>query len=82
MHTHLVPIGNSKGVRIPATLLRQYNIVDTVELLPGENEIIIRPAARAPRKGWDEAFADMQEKADDAMMLPDFFDDEEDWEWK
>lgn len=82
MHAHLVSIGNSKGVRIPATLLRQYQITDEVELLPGKNEIIIRPAARTARKGWDEAFAAMHRVGDDSLLLDDRTNLEmEDWEW-
>ncbi|MDU0460591.1 MAG: AbrB/MazE/SpoVT family DNA-binding domain-containing protein [Geobacteraceae bacterium] len=52
MNAQLVSIGNSKGIRIPATLLRQYNIQDEVEIFPGKDEIIIRPIIRTPRDGW------------------------------
>jgi antitoxin MazE len=80
MLAHLVSIGNSKGIRIPATLLRQYNIQEDVELVPGENEIIIRPISRKPREGWDDAFKLMHAQGDDALLVDDVLDGE-DWEW-
>ena len=80
MLAHLVSIGNSKGIRIPATLLRQYNIQEDVELVPGENEIIIRPISRKPREGWDDAFKLMHGQGDDALLVDDVLDGE-DWEW-
>ncbi|MDD2853508.1 MAG: AbrB/MazE/SpoVT family DNA-binding domain-containing protein [Desulfuromonadaceae bacterium] len=80
MLTHLVSIGNSKGVRIPATLLRQYNIKEEVELLPGIDEIVLRPVSRKPREGWDMAFAMLHERGEDRLILDDSLDLEE-WEW-
>ena len=67
MHAHLVSIGNSKGIRIPSALLRQYNMQDEVEICPGKDEIIIRPITRTPREGWDDAFATMHLNGDDAV---------------
>ena len=80
MLTHLVSIGNSKGVRIPAALLRQYNISDNVELIPDRDSIILRPVARKTREGWDAAFAQMHQRGDDMPLLEDTIDLEE-WEW-
>ncbi|ABL00042.1 AbrB/MazE/SpoVT family DNA-binding domain-containing protein [Pelobacter propionicus] len=80
MLTHLVSIGNSKGIRIPAALLRQYDIIEEVELLPGKDEIVLRPVSRKPRNGWDEAFALMRERNEDALLTDDVLDLEE-WEW-
>ncbi len=81
MLTHLVSIGNSRGIRIPATLLRQYNINEEVELLPGKDEIIIRPITRKPREGWSEAFAAMHERGEDEPLIDDALEPEG-WEWK
>lgn len=80
MLTQLVSIGNSKGVRIPAALLRQYSISEEVELVPGKNEIVIRPVIRKPREGWDNAFAAMHACGDDALLIEDDLDSGE-WEW-
>lgn len=81
MLAHLVSIGNSKGIRIPAALLRQYNLHDQVELVSGKDEIIIRPVTVKPRQGWDGAFQAMHERGDDLMLVDDSLDMEE-WEWK
>ena len=81
MHAHLVSIGNSKGIRIPATLLRQYNIQDEVEIISGKDEIIIRPITRMPREGWEGAFATMHVNGDDVLLIDDALDLEA-WEWK
>ena len=81
MLAHVISIGNSKGIRIPATLLRQYNINDEVELLPGKDEIIIRPPARKPREGWNEAFVAMHACGEDELLIDDALELEA-WEWK
>ena len=81
MHAHIISIGNSKGIRLPATLLRQCNIRDEVELIAGKDEIVIRPLAAPPRSGWSEAFAAMHERGEDALLIDDAMDLEE-WEWR
>lgn len=80
MLAQLVSIGNSKGIRIPAALLRQYGLSDTVELLPGKEEITIRPVKAKPREGWDQSFAAMHATGDDALLIDEMLD-QEDWEW-
>jgi antitoxin MazE len=81
MQSHIISIGNSKGVRLPATLLRQCNITDEVELVAGSNEIIIRPVTKSPRAEWGKAFALMHERGEDILLIDDALDMEE-WEWK
>lgn len=80
MLAHLISIGNSKGVRIPAALLRQYGLSDMVELLPGKDEITIRPIRSQPREGWDLAFSTMHAAGNDQQLVDDVID-LEDWEW-
>jgi antitoxin MazE len=81
MHAQLISIGNSKGIRIPAALLRQYNIQDEVEICPGKDEIILRPITRIAREGWDSAFSAMHTAGDDSLLIDDALDLEA-WEWK
>lgn len=80
MLAQIVSIGNSKGVRIPAALLRQYGLSDTVELLLGKDEISIRPVRGKPREGWEQAFSAMHAAGDDTLLLDDVLDQEA-WEW-
>lgn len=42
----VVPIGNSKGIRIPKSILQQLNIEDKVELEVHNREILIRPVTK------------------------------------
>ncbi|RME42820.1 MAG: AbrB/MazE/SpoVT family DNA-binding domain-containing protein [Caldilineae bacterium] len=84
MKTRLVKIGNSRGVRIPKFLLDQVNLGEEVELALQKDQIIVRPAHR-PRRGWEEAFREMAERGDDALLdgdvVPATTWDEEEWEW-
>lgn len=51
MEIPIINIGNSKGIRLPKTLLEQYNITDTIELILEKGRIILKPKS-TPRKGW------------------------------
>ena len=58
MRARVVKIGNSKGIRIPKTLLDQTGILDDVELEVKHNQIVIRPILD-PRRDWEKAFKTM-----------------------
>ena len=81
MRSELIPIGNSRGVRIPKALIEQTGLTQTVEITVRPEGLLISPARR-PREGWAEACADAA--ADDALLLPDTVAnawDGEEWEW-
>ena len=63
MRTKIVRIGNSRGVRIPKTLIEQCGLEDTVELDVEHGRLVIR-AAEKSRQGWDEAFRRMAEQGE------------------
>ena len=48
-------IGNSRGIRLPARMLRKYHIADTVLVEEKSDEIVLR-ARRATRQklSWEE----------------------------
>ena len=75
METQLINIGNSKGIRIPKKILTQYNIKEKINLFLEQDYIIIKPVEE-PRKGWGEAFKQMHEQGDDALIIDDVFEDE------
>ncbi|MFA7204606.1 MAG: AbrB/MazE/SpoVT family DNA-binding domain-containing protein [Candidatus Caldatribacteriota bacterium] len=78
----MIPIGNSKGIRIPKAILEQCNISEKVSLEIKGNSIIIKPIKNTPRKDWDKYFKMMQDKKEDKLILNDQIDLEmEDWEW-
>jgi antitoxin MazE len=78
----VINIGNSRGVRIPRTLLEQAGLIDEVEMMVQGDKLVIQ-SARKPRKGWDLAFAEMGRQGDD-RMLDEWVStrwDETEWEW-
>ena len=81
MHTNIIQIGNSKGLRLSKTILKRYGIQDIVEIILEKDHIIIKPTAN-PREGWEDQFAKMAEQGDDELLLPDVIEDEDFEEWK
>ena len=80
MDVSVIQIGNSKGIRLSKTLLKKYNIHDTVELIMEKGYIILKPKV-LPRKGWEKAFKKMHDNDDDKPLMPDVFEDESFEEW-
>jgi len=85
MKTRIIRIGNSRGIRIPKPLLEQTGLEGEVELIVQDGSLVIRPADR-PRAGWDESFANMARRGDDALLddVPPTLSewDEDEWEWQ
>jgi antitoxin MazE len=80
MKARIIRIRNSRGIRIPKSLLEQSHLPDDAWIEARENEIVIRPAAR---QGWEEAFRVMAERGDDLLLdepPPTSFEDTE-WKW-
>ncbi len=67
MRAHVVRIGNSRGIRIPKAMLEQCRLDGPVELEVERGRLIVRSPAR-PREGWEEAFREMAERGDDALL--------------
>ncbi len=83
MKTRIVQIGNSRGIRLPKTILQEAQLADEVELKAEPGRIVICTAAR-PRAGWAAAARRMRERGDDQLLdLPTStrFDQEE-WQWR
>lgn len=83
MKVSLVPIGNSKGVRIPASVIKACGFGDELEMRVEGGVVVLAPA-RSIREGWDEAFRRMAAAGDDGPLVPDDLKnrfDEEDWTW-
>jgi len=81
MNIPIIPIGNSKGIRLSKTILEKYSIQDSLEIILEEDYIVLKPSTQA-REGWDQAFQKMNEEGDDQLLLPDLFEDENLEEWK
>ena len=81
MKTRLVPIGNSRGVRLPKPLIEQAGLGDDVELQVRQGAIVITPAAPT-REGWAAAAKLMHQRQEDRPLdsAPTEFETAE-WEW-
>jgi antitoxin MazE len=84
MKTQLVKIGNSRGIRLPKSIIEQIGLERDVELEVQSDRIIIRKGGE-PRAGWAEDARQMHARGDDELIDGDLppltsFDTEE-WEW-
>ena len=82
MKTTLVPIGNSKGIRIPKTILEQCHFTKEVDLKVEGNTITLKPIKHNARQNWNAAFKLMHERGEDQLLIDDRLDlDMKGWEW-
>ena len=78
MKTSIVQIGNSKGVRIPKTLLEQLQFEKSVEFQVTPEGLLLRPVHEkkendVPRANWNEMFQTaLAETGDDAEEFADW----------
>jgi antitoxin MazE len=82
VRTRLVRIGNSRGVRLPKSLIAQAGLSDEVELHVRDGAIILERATTV-RSGWEEAAKEMRKRNEDRLLdpvTPTHFDEEE-WKW-
>ena len=82
MRVSVVPIGNSRGIRLPKAILEQLHISDQLELEVENKQIILRPINKNPRSGWEEALQKMNTNQEDELLIPETGSEEGfDWEW-
>jgi antitoxin MazE len=78
-----VRIGNSRGIRIPTTLLDEADLPEEVELHAQPGRLVVQ-AARRHRSGWAAAAKRMRTHGEDRLLdesTSTTFDREE-WEWR
>ena len=78
MKIDIISIGNSRGIRIPNALLRQYGFDGQVELSPRPDGLLLAPSSR-PRADWRGRFKTAPE-----ALLPDISLNRweaDEWEW-
>ena len=82
MKTRLVRIGNSRGVRLPKTIIAQAGLTEEVELGVRDGAVVIARVATV-RSGWAAAARQMHQHDEDwlldASTLTRF--DEKEWKW-
>ena len=79
----IIKIGSFPGIRIPKWLLDQTGLSGEVEVEARDDQLIIRPAKRKAREGWDKAFQEMAARGDDQLLDPPMATewDGAEWEW-
>ena len=60
----VVPIGNSRGVRLPKTVLDKYAIRDVVVVEEREEGLLLRSKGDR-RLSWEDTFKDMARERED-----------------
>lgn len=55
MKVAIIPVGNSRGVRLPKAVLDECRFKDTAELTVEDGRVVLTPV-NAPRANWAEAF--------------------------
>jgi antitoxin MazE len=81
--TRIVRIGNSRGIRIPKTLLDEADLPEEVELHAQPGRLVVQ-GVRRPRSGWAAAAKRMRARGEDRLLdeetVTNF--DLEEWEWR
>ena len=78
----LVPIGNSRGVRLPKEIIERYAIEDTIVLEAHEEALVFRNK-HDKRLSWEDTFKAMAREREDwrdlDMTIADGLDPSERW---
>ena len=84
MKASIIRIGNSRGIRIPKSLLEQTGLDGQVDVRCEGNTIVIEPLQH-PREGWSAAFREMAANGDDKLLdadvLPQTAWEKTEWQW-
>jgi antitoxin MazE len=83
METKLIKIGNSFGVRLPKSLIQQYELSNNVEIDPTADGILIKSKKKA-RAGWEEKLTSAinADHQPDEELFEGFTDEFTDTEWQ
>jgi len=84
MRARVVRIGNSKGIRIPKSIIEQCHLHGDVDLEIQQGQLVIRSSSK-PRGGWATAFEAMHRQGDDRPLDPESSStskwDDREWTW-
>ena len=84
MRQKIIAIGNSRGIILPVTFIKQYGFIDELMLEPGPDGLILKPI-KPVRQGWAEQFAkaksiELSKEGKEWLNIPTDFE-KEDWTW-
>jgi antitoxin MazE len=78
----IVPIGNSRGVRLPKEILERYAIKETLVLEPRDEGLLLR-GKPDEHLSWGETFKEMAREREDwsdfDITIADGLDPDEKW---
>lgn len=75
-------IGNSIGMIIPTTMLQQVGLESEAEVSVEDGALVIRAPAKPVRSGWAQSSEELAKHEDDALLLPEFGNaDDEQLRW-
>jgi antitoxin MazE len=57
----IVQIGNSKGIRIPKSMLQKYGFSDSIQIEERENGILLRNTKKT-KLSWEDTFKSMKKE--------------------
>jgi antitoxin MazE len=81
MKTKLIPIGNSRGVRLPKPLIEEARLEVEVDISVRGNTIV-RAALKAPREGWAEAAKKLHAEGGNSILIDPVQNEfDKDWDW-
>lgn len=82
--THLIRIGNSLGVRIPQTIIRQIGFKKDMDLIfkVTEDGLLIS-SEKQNRDGWEQKFKSHEKILKNHFLLGEFQNefDKDEWKW-
>ncbi len=61
----LARIGNSRGIRLPADLIRRHGLEDGVLLEDRGDSLVLRPKAKPKKLSWEETYKEMAASDED-----------------
>lgn len=81
MRVNIIKVGNSKGLILSKLVLEKYQIENEVNIRLEKDHLVIEPVKQV-RMGWDDQFAKANAVADQEILMPDAFEDDEVLPWE
>ena len=85
MKTKIVKIGNSQGILLSKSIIKQYNFEGEVEVHPQAEGLYITPITKPARHDWEERFkkAIADGHQPETALLDGFENefDKDEWQW-
>lgn len=81
MRTNIIKIGNSNGIIIPKGVLKTLGLCENQPVIIEIQSDGMLIKKEEVRLGWTEAAQRMRHQNEDALLMPDLFEDEIIDEW-